>query len=62
MKELVMDERQRQSLTRLAEGDRNGFLLHLYGGSGLDKTFTAGKKKTSVRAHICVNRMTKRRC
>ncbi|KAK8109445.1 hypothetical protein PG999_007582 [Apiospora kogelbergensis] len=41
MKELVMDEKQRQSLTRLAEGDRNGFLLHLYGGSGLGKTFTA---------------------
>ncbi|KAK8074306.1 P-loop containing nucleoside triphosphate hydrolase protein [Apiospora phragmitis] len=41
MNELVMDEPQKRLISRLVEARHSGLLLHLYGGPGLGKTFTA---------------------
>ncbi|KAK7946075.1 uncharacterized protein PG986_010396 [Apiospora aurea] len=45
MDELVMDEAQKRFIIRLVEAQRSrsGLVLHLYGGPGLGKTFTAGR-------------------
>ncbi|KAK7916896.1 hypothetical protein PG985_010504 [Apiospora marii] len=41
MDELVMDEARKRLIMRLVEARRDGLVLHLYGGPGLGKTFTA---------------------